>query len=232
MSDYLANLVAKSRNAANVVQPRPASLFEPVTPAGFRIDDRGAGDVEFAWEERVQGDFPSDRPLATSTPLERAQARPPRIDIRSAAAAQPLAASLANDERRQHPATTLASSTAAPIAGTVNVSNSPVLLPPDRSGDAGARARTEPDSVLLPRTEPARSPTVISRERAVSMIGPAPRDRSAVSGEDAVPTIKISIGRVDVRAVMPPPAPRPAPARPGASLSLDDYLKHQRGRKR
>jgi hypothetical protein len=46
------------------------------------------------------------------------------------------------------------------------------------------------------------------------------------------PTIKITIGRVEVRAVMPPaPAPRPSPERRGLALSLDEYLKRRSGGK-
>jgi hypothetical protein len=45
-----------------------------------------------------------------------------------------------------------------------------------------------------------------------------------------VPTIKITIGRVDVRAVMPAAAtPHPAPAQRRPALSLDDYLKRREG---
>jgi hypothetical protein len=45
---------------------------------------------------------------------------------------------------------------------------------------------------------------------------------------EARPTIRVSIGRIDVRAVTPPPASRrPAPKRPGPSLPLDAYLKQR-----
>jgi len=48
---------------------------------------------------------------------------------------------------------------------------------------------------------------------------------------EITPTIKITIGRVDVRAVTPErPAPRPTPERRPA-LSLDDYLKQRSGGK-
>lgn len=44
------------------------------------------------------------------------------------------------------------------------------------------------------------------------------------------PVIRVSIGRVEVRAIMPPaaPAPRPKAARPGPGLSLEEYLKQGR----
>jgi hypothetical protein len=47
------------------------------------------------------------------------------------------------------------------------------------------------------------------------------------------PTIRVTIGRVDVRAVMPaPPVPVAKPVHPRPGLSLDDYLKQRRGEAR
>jgi len=47
-------------------------------------------------------------------------------------------------------------------------------------------------------------------------------------------TIRVTIGRIDVRTVMPAAPPQPAvkPARPRPLLSLDDYLKQRNGRQR
>lgn len=234
MSDYLANLVAKSRNVANVVQPRPASAFEPPSRAGMPVDNRGAADVESA-EERFTSETPFDRAPTTSTPLERvAQPRLPRIDVGPSTGVPPVRGSLASDDARPHPATSVGTSSPMPFASPVTVRSAPVVSPLDSSGETRATSRSgeHPQSVSAPRTEPSPSATVIARERTVQMLGPAPHDRASTSREDTGPTIKISIGRVDVRAVMPPsPTPRPASARRAASLSLDDYLKHQGGGK-
>jgi hypothetical protein len=47
------------------------------------------------------------------------------------------------------------------------------------------------------------------------------------------PQIHVSIGRIEVRAVTPPPtaAPQPKPA-PTPRMSLDDYLRSQNGDRR
>jgi hypothetical protein len=50
----------------------------------------------------------------------------------------------------------------------------------------------------------------------------------------SAPIIRVHIGRVEVRAILPaaPPTPRSRPARPSAGLSLDEYLKpRQRGQR-
>lgn len=238
MSDYLANLVAKSRNLANVVQPRPASRFEPSSPAGTPIDDRAAADVETALEERFPREIPFDHPLTTATPLENsADTRLPRIGLtQSAGAVQPLPGGIANYDTRQHPEIMAGSPSTTPVPSSITVREASVVSPPGSTGGALVHSRRgeHPESVFTPRTEQSQPAPVISRERAASMIGPPPQAHSAsTSAQDAVPTIKISIGRVDVKAVMPPsPAPRPASARRAPSLSLNDYLKHQDERKR
>lgn len=52
-------------------------------------------------------------------------------------------------------------------------------------------------------------------------------DSTRSSGDSAPPVIRISIGRVEVRAVLPPtkPVERATPARTMPNLSLDEYLK-------
>ena len=236
MSDYLANLVAKSRNLANAVQPRPASPFEPSSPASTPIDERAAADVETGMEERFPRESPFDHPLATSTPLERStDTRRPWIGVgRSTEAMQPLPGDVASDDTRQHPMTMAGSPSTTLAPSPVTVRQASVAPPAGSTGGALVHARSaeHPESVFTPRTERSAPATLISRERAASMIEPA-HDRSApTSAQDAVPTIKISIGRVDVRAVMPPsPAARSAAARRSPSLSLNDYLKHEDERK-
>jgi hypothetical protein len=46
------------------------------------------------------------------------------------------------------------------------------------------------------------------------------------------PVVRVTIGRIEVRAAQPPPAPQP-PARPGYTppvMSLDEYLKREAAR--
>jgi hypothetical protein len=234
MSDYLVNLIAKSRNLANAVQPRPASPFEPASAGGTPINDPAAADVDSAMEERFPRERSFDRQLTTFTPFERStDARLPWNSVGSSpGAVQPLPGGSANDDTRQHPAATAGSRSTTPLPSPVIVRDASVVPPPGNGAFAQSRPTDHFEPVLARRTEPLQPTTVISREQPASMIGPAPHDRSA-SEQDAVPTIRISIGRVDVRAVMPAsPAPRPTSSRRTPPLSLNDYLKHQDERKR
>jgi hypothetical protein len=67
MGDYLGDLVARSLGLADVVQPRPVSLFEPPAVAGWPDADRLSG-LEMADGEQSPGEGPRDL---------RSTARPP-----------------------------------------------------------------------------------------------------------------------------------------------------------
>src|SRR5262249_39614950 len=84
-----------------------------------------------------------------------------------------------------------------------------------RALSSGAAAT--PGAVCVrPSVAPPAEPVV-----AVTPVTPAV---SPPEPPPAPPTIRVTIGRVDVRAVMPPapPTPRSRPPRPGPSLSLED----------
>jgi hypothetical protein len=92
------------------------------------------------------------------------------------------------------------------------------------------RAQDRPTTAPRPvQDERTRISTPDSREP--SSIKPANRvaAESEATGPPP-PTIQVTIGRVEVRAVMPsPPAQRSRPALPVPALPLDEYLKQRRG---
>jgi hypothetical protein len=91
-----------------------------------------------------------------------------------------------------------------------------------------ARGRSGTDPPILPASPGARPEEIVSPAPLI----PAVPAASLINAEAArmppePPVIRINIGRVEVRAVIAPPAPPPPrpPARSGPSLSLEDYLK-------
>jgi len=95
----------------------------------------------------------------------------------------------------------------------------PEAVEPGRTLPApGAETRAALSGRLVP----------VGAPETVAPLGPerlAPRQE-----ESGAPVIRVTIGRVDVRAVLPPePASKAAPLRPAPRLSLDDYLKRQNG---
>lgn len=217
MSDYLSNLVAKSRNAAAVAQPRPASLFETSPRGSMHLENRD--DPGVLTEDVLSAEIPVDRPPATSRLVGHAADTRPTI-----LSAQPsdsvLSSSLVPHSTTPAPnRTTITDATVVPAAGSIG----------------GFGHHSSPDQPASPTrgAEPLPAVRVFTEKQALSMIAPSGDNVPPAPVREAGPTIKISIGRVDVRAIMPTAsAPRPASPRRANPLSLDDYLKHDGERKR
>jgi hypothetical protein len=105
----------------------------------------------------------------------------------------------------------------------------PSGTPPRRRADpqpAVAEERT-PDASPAPRPEPVRSV-----ERAAPAVPASAEAAAAREPAEERPVVRVTIGRIEVRATQPPPAPQP-PARPGYTppvMSLDEYLKREAAR--
>ena len=108
----------------------------------------------------------------------------------------------------------------------------PVPRPPALRSTHGSTEPTSETSAAVPRAAQARP--------AVSRVSPAPsslessrHSRVARNDSSSPRAIHITIGRIEVRAVHPPPEPvvqRPRPASP--KISLDEYLKQRNGGRR
>ena len=87
-----------------------------------------------------------------------------------------------------------------------------------------------------PAKKPASQPTAVTAQPAqrppkqaapAFPLTPLPREGPPFA---AAPSVHVTIGRVEVRAVLPPaPEPRPVPAPSSTRLSLDEYLKRNAG---
>jgi hypothetical protein len=112
-------------------------------------------------------------------------------------------------------------------------SGSEALFSPPPSTGPGAAA-TEGGRFQHADAEPVivHPRTVARADESNSRAGIATnRAASEATGETAAPVIRVTIGRVEVRAIMQsaPPARRQSPA--AARLSLEDYLRSRSGRK-
>jgi hypothetical protein len=108
--------------------------------------------------------------------------------------------------------------------------------PPGRQRKSTGPQTFPPESTPF-QNKPAKQPTVVTvqpahrfrEDRLQPTLAPAAAPREAAPPA-AVPSVHVTIGRVEIRAVMPPaPEPRPAPAPSGSRLSLDEYLKRVNG---
>jgi hypothetical protein len=116
-------------------------------------------------------------------------------------------------------------------------------LPPRPSPGTQASLDASEDTLAskatLDRPEPPDAPLVtptMIRSQLDDYLERGPQEQRVAAPEASAPAIRVTIGRVEVRAITPPPprppAQRTTPARTGPELSLDDYLKQHTGGQR
>ena len=251
MSNYLNNIVARSMNVAEVVQPRLPQLFEP---ANSYVAER----PDTALQVEVQSSSPTTPNEISETPARHpahAEAPPPASYLeRPRHLSQP---NPFHSEARRHVST----STPPPIPAidaeaeslprlTVNdegavtfdrrSATQPAPLATQSSRIIQPRAPdSAPSSTVRPSSTRVSAPARNARPRTTAML-PPPASHPLLSStapasqvEQQPPTVKITIGRIDVRAVMPPA--QPAATSRGAAkpaLSLEGYLKQREEGKR
>lgn len=93
----------------------------------------------------------------------------------------------------------------------------------------GPRRAAEPDPLLPARTplRPAAQPPARGHTAAAAL---PPREARLQAPREEPTTVQVTIGRIEIAAIAPPPAPVRAPAAGARPLSLDDYLA-RRGRR-
>jgi hypothetical protein len=289
MTDFLTDLLRRSRGQAGGLAPRLPSLFEPVAEAALQpAADEPAHPVG-GWPP------PTDRPAPALVPLDEpgrpasgaavapplgvvaargpadgasqrppaarpevayqrldelewrltvpAEAPPPERRADSPAPARPAGSAVAPGRPRPRPADAVTArpqareDRASPAATTAPMDAVPVVAttapaPPGTPG-AEAPAPDRPDGPPPPpdRPRPPRPGRLTAPARPdPPAAGPRRPQLPPAAGDlTAAPTVHVTIGRVEIRAVpAPPPARRPPAAR---TTSLDDYLS-ERNRRR
>lgn len=251
MSNYLNNIVARSMNVAEVVQPRLPQLFEPANSyVAERPDSALQVEVQPSWptapneiaetpaKHSVHAEAPPPaprfeppRPLSQPNPFHSEESRqistptPPPIPAMDAEP-ESLPHLNVNDEgvvtfdRRSAtqpvpPATQSRRITQQPVPGSAP--SATVRLSSTRVSVSARDARPRTTAMLQP---PASQP-LLSSTAPVNQV------------EQQPPTVKITIGRIDVRAVMPPAQPAATSrGRAKPALSLEGYLKQREEGKR
>lgn len=242
---------ARSTERPNPDLPGPAGRRpERGSPARASDDDgaRVRADPMMApqvADERQAGPTPErGSPSGRSGTGDRAPARPGLVTAPTASPgrSQPRRPGRAADERpsgdpeprgqppeRPAPAADAAAAARAPAGTTPGAVPAGHALPPSPSRSPAGRssrgAEVSRRLVLEARVDgtapngQTRSGVATSDDRWLPVPSPAAR-----------PTVRVSIGRIEVRAVMPPPAParRPAPE-PSLAPALSDYLRARNG---
>ena len=215
MNDFFSNLIARSFSDAPVVQPRLPSLFET---AANEFSDEGQSSIPaLAAPETIPTTAPkgvASKSLPASSPVRN------RIANASEASAEehPLVSDAPEQKRAPEIVQARSSEEGAPTR-ELRVKTKRMIVP----AESFAYGEKHEDY----KTRASES---FSQRRSVK-----PRVRKDLSAVDqrsstTPPIIRVTIGRVDVRAVhQPTPAPKPTKASP-PKLSLEDYLhKRERG---
>jgi len=256
MSGYLDHLIDRAQGAAPLVKPRLPSWFEPVSTSPLPLESPPE-----ARETRDAAPPPPPMPPASSRKSEPSTApmTAPPTDLRSLPPSrvestvvnhfiqpspptvQPV--TLQREIRERHEVVVERSIERLAVSPLGNLNPQSVLTgPPQRPAETDAppaatapvapvvqASRREepafPVAALIPKPVPTPPSAPIAPRRTDSPRQEAP----ATTAED--PVIRITIGRVDVRAVASRPAPPSNPRRSIAPLlSLDDYLRQKDGR--
>jgi hypothetical protein len=283
MSDYLDNLIAKSLGLAEVVAPRPTSLFEPLgSEAGPLVHEYYSSDQDVAPRRTPAGadhvmdvaapaqsedlssedappqlrgaesDRPSQHPVqSTVQSVDRGASRPePRLTPNQLVSVE--AGQRADRARNATPPTQQPGNQRPPDQQMVDSHqaapvHAPLLIVSKATIPAGPQVPGAPEAEPFAPAQTSGAPVTPSSPSGGKLVAPvslrradqesvsASPDRAAVptpAADTAAPTIKITIGRVDVRAVTPDKeSPRPAAPARNQALTLEEYLKRRSGGK-
>ncbi len=254
MSDYLQNLVSRSLDPSRAVRPRLSSLFEPPVAGGLFAAAFPSDTLGGAVEPSPSAPATDVRSAATATPSHA-----PHADVSPTRPTQPPTSATRSEAPRQissdAQAASLSSKHIAERAAPSEEGKHHHAVRPDaaslertdmrdgmkrddttrRDADSEA-ARAElkkemrPDSREAVRLGDAFEPRLVPvTTRAVQ--APQSSDASPTPASDAAPTIRVTIGRIDVRAVFSDSQQqqRSRPARPTPALTLEDYLRQRKG---
>jgi hypothetical protein len=233
MSDYLNNIVARTMGIADVVQPRLALLFE------------GSGHYQTESRDLFFDTF-VERPRTAPLSIEPTASQPDR--------AVPSTVIIPPVERAEGPVAVKSQT----FEAIPEKPSSMVAVDQARTIDPGPLKQMSSSPAAVPRQLERRSQQVLGHapsppsRKAVSVNAirhqasrPAaptqhplamvalPSTTRSEHLEQSTTAIKITIGRVDVRAILPAATPsRPTPTRPKPALSLESYLKEREQGKR
>ncbi|HJU53978.1 MAG TPA: hypothetical protein VJ715_05380 [Pyrinomonadaceae bacterium] len=257
MSNFLDNLASRSLKLVPVVQPRLASRFEPPTHAGRfpSFTSAEAGEAERNVEVEALNAWPEARPTETriiesrrTVPISSPDAPREERPVREGQAApQPQQSPPPRPAVARVPV--LPIETRAQNAQTNTFAASPHAGPPEASfterpqaqeAVANGAAKSVDEAALENRIRRLMAGRLNIREGEAATRGapvaqpPAQQERGAEASPEKTQTIRVTIGRIDVRAVTAPAPqePRRANARPAPQLSLADYLKQRGGGRR
>jgi hypothetical protein len=232
MSDFLSRLSERALGVASVARPLIAPLFGP----GLTLaDPKTAIDLP-QWDEvsnqaaaTPEEATPSARPVVAQM---RMFGLPDTVLMSTLPSTVPELDDAVLPGQIRHLAQINSQE-----AGSRQAERVPVSME-DKPGPEASKIRVQAASLRSSVVPITPAPRVAANDSSgtSSKIEPTGRRElvnRAEPGPEA-PTIRVTIGRVEVRAIVPPalPVARTSPARSGSAPSLEDYLKRRDGDRR
>jgi len=239
MSDFFTNLIARSFAAPPAIQPRLPSLFESTeiisTPADPIPSPSHEPRVAHATTPptSVASVPPPASKLETAAPLTTASPAVPFVAPRKTTETELPAPPTSvfslrtNRETSSRAVTSERNSSTVSSTPTSDHASSAVTASPPPHDPSVPRPASAPRALTA---SPGRTPVARSKGTIISPRQTRTPRQFEHPVSDSTPTIHVTIGRVEVRAV-PAPLPTPQPARRAAppKLSLADYLQNRHG---
>ena len=224
MSGFLASLVARARGEAQAIRPRLPARFE--TPLD---DTQTANPFRETIEELPSETPPSVRP-ARGTPVTQSEipsqstadtpgVRQPATPVTAVANVPTAAAPELRANDLAPPAMAVRKPTADAPSPTEELSAAPIPMAPTTIIRESIETQIVPQPVVPARVSVAPTPPARLGQNVPPFAAQPQPQRPALQ-----PTIKVTIGRIEVRATQPASAPSRAAA-PSPVMSLDDYLR-------
>jgi hypothetical protein len=245
MSDFLSNIVARTLNVAEVVQPRVPALFEPLageqleSPIQIQHAPRSASSLEMEKSEIASASEAQSNQLKDGHPLidpteDRTRNRQVGDNFSQLTRVVTSGIMLEGSALNVKPADQIGR-ISAPVETSAHqggpLQRHPQVFDLERLSRGPREPTVEFTQETFSDSESSASNLRHTGNAITNSTGRFPA--RAISSSARTPNVKIVIGRVDVRAVMPqcvataPPTPRPKPG-----LSLEDYLKQREEGKR
>ena len=229
--DFLTRLAQRTTGALPTVQPRLPARFEPAAGPRGEIAPGAAIEAGMAAPnpppashhgivtERLQPRPASPQDVRSANPDSAALHPPPATIIDGAlrAALGPL------QENPVRPSEALS----IQVTPTADRAAPPPPTPPF---GGSIHPRPEPRPALRVEARSARAVAAGTQRSETRPPAGGHPIAEAVTAETAAPTVHVRIGRIDVRAILPPaPSSRPATRPVAPRSSLEDYLSGRKG---
>jgi len=240
MSDYLNTLIARTLRLEPVVQPRLASLFEPVSPGPVNQPASEVSETR-SLEETL--------PRPTAELSQRKEKKEPNAEssVTNEQAAvvlqsQPMRASLLPASLLPAPVMPASPFSINDTAGTREVRNEELARPLAHTDPITTSSKTDSNTTpsrIKPEVRIISTATDRGQIQPLPSVPayaapPSPLSSARNAGiqastpAEAPEAVVVTIGRVDVRAIFPPSPATPRPHRvQQQSMSLDEYLKQR-----